>query len=246
MLDHRSGILGPRQRSAQLAVDNPSFAQSRKGLMRWRQVNFGRIRQLCKLHTGHSEVGNEVLHPAQRALNGLNAVVCIDVIDRVERLLELPQIEVATECRHRVLQGGVLTREILEMTSDVTPPAVTVNLAGLGGHGDRSGRQHVVDPRKGPIHAASVVLATATAQSVLASTQPRPQILAIDQYAAVGHDLRQERRLGLSVFELNDVNRTTHEPSQLRDEVDNTLEACIAQIDKHIDIAPRLIRSGSR
>ncbi len=163
----------------------------------------------------------------------------------VERLLELAHIEVATERRHRVLESGVLTREILQVTSDVAPPAVTVNLAGLGGHCDRSGCQQTVDPRESPIHPASIMPATVPAQSVLATTQLRPKILAIDQYTPICYDLGKERRLRLGVFELNDVNRTTHHTRQLRDEVDNALEACIAQIDKHVDIACRRIRSDS-
>ena len=49
--------------------------------------------------------------------------------------------------------------------------------------------------------------------------------------APVGHDLRKEGRLGLGVSELDDVNGTTDEPRELRAEVDNALEARVAQID---------------
>jgi hypothetical protein len=203
------------------------------------------MRQLRKLHTGLSQIGNEILHPAQRALDCLDAIVRVDVIHRGERLLEPPQIEVAAKRRHRVLQSSVLTREILEVTNDVAPPAATVNLARLGGHGDRSGRQQTVDPREGLIQVPSIVPATAATQSGLASTKPQPQTLTIDQHAPIAHDLGKEGRLGLGVFELNDVNRTTDEPRELRAEVDNALKPCVAQIDEHIDIAPRRIHSRS-
>jgi hypothetical protein len=159
-------------------------------------------------------------------------------------LLELPQIEVATKRRHRMLQSGVLAREILEVTRDVAPPAATVDLARLGGQGrPLSGRQQTVDPREGLIHTLSIMPATAATQSVLTSTKPRPQALTIDQHASIAHDLSKEGRLSLGAFELNDVNRTADEPRELRAEVDDALEACVAQIDEHVDIAPRRIHS---
>ncbi|HEY5046127.1 MAG TPA: hypothetical protein VII53_09760 [Solirubrobacteraceae bacterium] len=131
------------------------------------------------------------------------------------------------------------------MTSDVAPPTLAVDLTGPSGHGHRSGRQQTVDPREGAIQAPSITPATATTQPGLTTAQRRPLILTIDQDTPIAHDLGKEGRLGLGIFELDDVNRTTDEPRELRAEIDNALEACVAQIDEHIDIAPRRIHSCS-
>ena len=57
-------------------------------------------------------------------------------------------------------------------------------------------RQQTVDPREGCVQALSVMLAAAATQRCLAATQSRPQLLAIDQDAPIGHDLGKEGRLG--------------------------------------------------
>jgi hypothetical protein len=88
--------------------------------------------------------------------------------------------------------------------------------------------------------------ATTATQSRLATVQSWPQVLTIDQHTPVAQDLGKEGRLGLSVFELDDVNRTTDDPRELRAEVHNTLEGRVAQIDEHIHIAPRCIYSRRR
>jgi hypothetical protein len=161
VLDHRPGILCPRQSPAQLAVDDPCFPQRRKRLMRAWPVTFGHLRQLRKLHTCLSQLGNEVLHAAQGALDSLHAVVRVNVIKSVEGLLEQPQVKLVAKRRHRVLESDVLAREILEVTSDVASPACSVHLA--CSEPVTSGCQQTIDPGEGPVQAPSIMLAAAAA-----------------------------------------------------------------------------------
>jgi hypothetical protein len=69
------------------------------------------------------------------------------------------------------------------------------------------------------------MLATAATQFGLATTQSWSQLLAIDQDAPISHDLGKEGRLGLGVFKLHDVHRTTDEPRELGDEIDD--DSCV-------------------
>jgi hypothetical protein len=65
----------------------------------------------------------------------------------------------------------------------------SVDLARFSGQDPRSGRQHTVDPFQGAIHALSIALATPTLQSLLAATESRPKLVAIDQHATTTQNI---------------------------------------------------------
>jgi ribosomal protein S1 len=96
------------------------------------------------------------------------------------------------------------------------------------------------------MQALSLLAATAATQPHLTTMQAWPQSITIDEHAPIDHSLGEEGRFALSVMKLNYVNRTTDESPELCAEIDDALEACVAQIDKDINIALRSIRSRSR
>ena len=132
MLDRGSGVLRSYQSPAKLLADHSGVAQCHKCLVDGRCVALGRRRELRELRACSNEVGYEVLDSAERSLNGLDAVVCVDVVGRVERPLELLQIEVAERC-HRVLESCILSWELLEVAGYRLPPPMSVRFPGVGG-----------------------------------------------------------------------------------------------------------------
>jgi hypothetical protein len=108
----------------------------------------------------------------------------------------------------------------------------------------QSGSKEPIDPRKRGLQTCVVIATATTTQGGLPATQPRPQILAIYKDTPIGHYLGQEGGIGLGVFELHDINRTTGATGELRAEIDYSLKAGIAHVDEHVDVAVR--RVGTR
>jgi hypothetical protein len=87
---------------------------------------------------------------------------------------------------------------------------------------------------------------TVTPKSCLPSTQPWPQPFPIDEHATPGHDVCQEEWLGFGVLNSYDVNATAGCRRQLCAQIDHALQARIAEVDQHVDVARRGIGSRGR
>ncbi len=98
MLDPCPSLLRSFKPPIECRVDHFCVAQNDKGRLCLRYVRRGWWRfELDELDSSDREIGYEILHPTERALHSLDAVVPLHVVRRFKRLLKELQVEAVAE-----------------------------------------------------------------------------------------------------------------------------------------------------
>jgi hypothetical protein len=200
-------------------------------------------RELREFGAHLSELSHEVLDSPECSLHGLDAVVRLKVVDGVERPLELLQVEV-TESRHRMLESGVLSWELLEVASGRLPPPFQVDLPLRRRHRAPLARQQTVDSRERTANPLSIEPAASPTQARVLRAKSVPALVAVDQYPSLDKGVCKKRWFALRVIEYEQVYRPAHDIGELGLETDESLQAGVLQHDQYVDIAVRCLGSG--
>ena len=151
VLDPCPGVLSLDQPPAEARADDLGVAHRLEGDLRRRPMRVGRSRQSRELDAGFGEFAHVVLHAPESSLDRLHAVVRVHVLRGGVGRLELLEVEVRTEARHRMLKRCVLAGEVLEVADDRKTPALRIHRPDVG-----IGHRHRASTRSRPARAASV------------------------------------------------------------------------------------------
>jgi len=88
-----------------------------------------------------------------------------------------------------------------------------------------------VDARKGGSGTAELVFSAVAAQAHLTPSQTGPETCSVDHHSPFCHHIGEEDLVGLGVLEPYEIDLPTEGGRELVTQIDDSLEARIAQID---------------